>query len=143
MTHNKNDLQKGYTFARSNLIAVFLKWTRLDKRGMLCFSWPAGSTLNIDVFLKNDVCFRFDQFFLLFVQKCDKKSSKYFWASKRTKFIKDSNKRAIKQLRGNHCQKKSKFTRKQWIFFKSTQILPVNAKLRKNLSLQQMTAEKV
>ena len=25
------------------------------------------------------------------------------------KFIKDSNKRAIKQLRGNHCQKKSKF----------------------------------
>ena len=52
MTHNKNDSQKGYTFARSNLIAVFLKWTRLDKRGMLCFSWPAGSTLQIDEFQK-------------------------------------------------------------------------------------------
>ena len=33
------------------------------------------------------------------------KSSKYFWASKMTKFIKDSNYRSIKVLRINHCQK--------------------------------------
>ena len=37
----------------------------------------------------------------------EKKSSKCFLASKRTKFNKDSNYRAIKHLRGNHCQKKT------------------------------------
>ena len=35
------------------------------------------------------------------------KCSKCFLANKRTKFIKDWNYRAIKELRGNHCQKKT------------------------------------
>ena len=33
------------------------------------------------------------------------KSSKYFWGSKRPKYIKDSNYRVIKVLRSNHCLK--------------------------------------